>query len=51
MYLDAAFFPKLDKWDFLQEGHRLEVVPLEQAEDADEDGEAVVVPPFLSHTR
>ncbi len=24
IYLDAAFFPKLDKLDFLQEAHRLE---------------------------
>ncbi|CAI5739620.1 unnamed protein product [Hyaloperonospora brassicae] len=25
VYLDAAFFPKLDPLDFLQEGHRLEI--------------------------
>ena len=24
VYLDAVFFPKLDPFDFLQEGHRLE---------------------------
>uniref|UniRef100_A0A6B2KXD1 Presequence protease, mitochondrial n=1 Tax=Arcella intermedia TaxID=1963864 RepID=A0A6B2KXD1_9EUKA len=24
VYLDAAYFPNLDRWDFLQEGHRLE---------------------------
>jgi presequence protease len=24
VYCDAVFFPNLDKWDFLQEGHRLE---------------------------
>lgn len=27
VYLDAIFFPKLDKMDYLQEGHRLEIDP------------------------
>ena len=28
VYLDATFFPKLDKFDFMQEGHRLELKKL-----------------------
>src|SRR4030042_4754229 len=27
VYLDAAFFPRLDELSFKQEGHRLEMVP------------------------
>ncbi|GAB9467624.1 Metalloprotease family m16c [Globisporangium polare] len=33
VYLDAVFFPNLHKYDFLQEGHRLEIV---DAADSDE---------------
>lgn len=32
VYLDAAFFPKLDYLDFLQEGHRLEFTEMENPE-------------------
>ena len=34
IYLDAAFFPKLDELDFLQEGHRVEFA---EAENSDSD--------------
>ena len=37
VYLDASFFPKLNKLDFLQEGHRLELS--EKREEQEEDGE------------
>ena len=33
VYLDAAFFPRLDETSFQQEGHRLEIIP-----DPDADG-------------
>ena len=26
VYLDAAFFPNLDELDFMQEGHRVELI-------------------------
>ncbi len=38
VYLDAAFFPKLDELSFKQEGHRMELVMPENGMD-DEDGE------------
>ncbi|MCK5312555.1 MAG: insulinase family protein [Desulfobacteraceae bacterium] len=33
VYLDAAFFPKLDELSFKQEGHRLELVKTETSEE------------------
>ena len=32
VYLDAAFYPKLDQLSFKQEGHRLEIEPAEPSE-------------------
>lgn len=40
VYLDAAFFPNLHKYDFLQEGHRLEIA---ESEDAGAEGESELV--------
>jgi Zn-dependent M16 (insulinase) family peptidase len=31
VYLDATFFPKLQQYDFMQEGHRLEFEKLDGA--------------------
>jgi len=35
VYLDAAFFPKLDGLSFKQEGHRLEIDDTDQGQDAE----------------
>jgi len=35
VYLDAAFFPKLDGLSFKQEGHRLEIDDADQGQDAE----------------
>ncbi|KAF1331686.1 Metalloprotease family m16c, partial [Globisporangium splendens] len=40
VYLDAAFFPNLHKYDFLQEGHRLEIA---ESEEAGGEGESELV--------
>jgi presequence protease len=42
VYLDAVFFPKLERLDFLQEGHRLEIVPDKKTNELDLQYKGVV---------
>ncbi|MBF0201270.1 MAG: insulinase family protein [Desulfamplus sp.] len=35
VYLDAAFFPRLDELSFKQEGHRMELVPVRASENCE----------------
>jgi presequence protease len=42
VYLDAAFFPNIDKLSFKQEGHRLEIETATQASHSDNDNKSLV---------